>query len=116
MADWRVIVVDEKRFCIVGTLDLTFDECAVLDDRRGPGFLRLPQRTRTAIGSFEVAPDNEMHFATVRSEKFYKRGAGEIEQLMLHVVIGSNEELDNLRRTGRFREWDADLREPKSSR
>lgn len=31
---WRVVVIDDSRFCIVGTMDLTFSECRDLSARR----------------------------------------------------------------------------------
>lgn len=34
---------------------------------------------------------------------------------MLHVIVSSESELSALRSTGRFREWDADLRKQHSS-
>lgn len=107
--DWRVPVIDEERFCIVGTMDLTFKECALLSERKGGGMIRIPSRELTAIGSFEVNPEVGYSVQVVRGNHFYKR-TDRGEQSMLHVVVQTNAELDGLRRTGRFREWDADLR------
>ena len=111
--DWRVAVIDEKRFCIVGTFDLTFSECEALSDRYRM-HIRLPLRTLTSIGSFEVQPSDEKYEQVVRAQKFFKATGTNDRQEMLHVVVGSDEELEGLRKTGRFREWDADLREPKT--
>ncbi len=114
--DWRVAVIDEKRFCIVGTFDLTFAECRQLSDRRGPGMVRIPERRLVSIGSFEVPTDRkEYTVAVVRGEQFYKRDADGTEHAMLHVIVSSESELSALRSTGRFREWDADLRKQHSS-
>lgn len=115
--DWRVAVIDERRFCIVGTFDLTFDECAALSDRYR-GFIKVPHRLLASVGSFEVTPDRDASYSMqiVRGQKFYKNTGENHRQEMLHVVVASEEELSGLRKTGRFRDWDADLRQPKSSR
>jgi len=109
--DWRVAVIDENRFCIVGTMDLTFDECSALSDRMRGNMIRIPMRTLTTVGSFEARPslDDTYQAQVVRGANFYKR-TDKSEQSMLHVVVRDDRELDGLRRTGRFREWDADLR------
>ncbi len=108
--DWRVIVVDETRFCVVGTFDLTFDECNTLSDPRR-GVLDLPERSLATIGSWEVAAEPAFSVATIRGSQFHKVDSKGQKRSMLFVMVNSDGELDRLRRTGRFREWDADLRE-----
>lgn len=105
---WRVVVIDDSRFCIVGTMDLTFSECRDLSARRN-GYIRIPHRMLENIGSFEVEPTASYSVATVRGEHMRKI-TDKGEQSILHVVIRGEEELQSLRATGRFREWDADLR------
>ncbi len=110
--DWRVAVVDEDRFCIVGTMDLTFDECRALSDPARGGMVRVRCRELLAIGSFEVEPEAQVSAQMVRGQHFFRRSK-DGDHRMLHVVVSGDRELDGLRRTGRFREWDADLKATK---
>lgn len=113
--DVRVLVIDEDRFCPIGTIDLTFDECQYLERDRA---LRLPAITRNLPMSFDrsaqdVVVEAVHPYVVIRPEKFHRRTSAGRHQTLTHVIVRSDEYLDDLRRTGRFRDWDADLRNSK---